>query len=415
MMRADNSLIDKRVYEFGSFRLNAVERVIERAGRPLSVAPKALDVLIALVESRGRIVEKEDLMRKVWPETFVEDNSLAFNVSVLRKLFRENGGALDVIETVPKRGYRFTAEVREVPQTEQTGGSAPQNAALNSLGPADTGNRLARTRKLLIALTTLTVIGIPIVIILAFYSHRTPKLTDRDKIVLADFTNTTGDPVFDGTLRQGLAVQLEQSPFLSLVSEERIQQIFRLMGRPADAGLTPEVAREVCERTASVVVLEGSIALFGSRYVLGLRARNCRTGNILDDEQTQAARKEDVLDALSQIASRFRTRVGESLQTLEKHDTPLAEATTTSLEALKAYSAASKVLSSTGSAAALPLFQRAIEIDPNFATAHAWLGRMYGDLGELALSAGSTSKAWQLRDRASDPERFLSALPTTFR
>ena len=152
--------------------------------------------------------------------------------------------------------------------------------------------------------------------------------------------------MFDGTLRQGLAIQLEQSPFLSLVSDERIQKALRLMGQPADARLTPELAREICERTASAAVLEGSIASLGSQYVLGLRARNCRTGDVLDEEQAQAARKEDVLNALSQIAGKFRTRVGESLATVEKHDTPLAEATTPSLEALKAYSAAWKVLSS---------------------------------------------------------------------
>ena len=239
------------------------------------------------------------------------------------------------------------------------------------------------------------------------YFHRAPKLTDKDTIVLADFINTTGDPVFDGTLRQGLAVQLEQSPFLSLVSEERIQKALGLMGRPADARLTPELAKEICERTASAAILEGSVASLGSQYVLGLRARNCRTGDVLDEEQAQAARKEDVLNALSQIASKFRTRVGESLSTVEKHSTPLAEATTPSLEALKSYSAARKVLSSTGDAAAVPLFKRAIEIDPKFAMAHAWLGRMYGDIDEPALSRESTSKAYQLRDRASDREKFF--------
>ncbi|HEV2388862.1 MAG TPA: protein kinase [Candidatus Acidoferrales bacterium] len=240
-----------------------------------------------------------------------------------------------------------------------------------------------------------------------FYFHRAPKLTDKDTIVLADFDNTTGDPVFDGALRQGLTVQLEQSPFLSLVSEERIQQSLRLMGQPADARLTPDLAREICERTASAAVLEGSIASLGSQYVLGLRARDCRTGDVLDEEQAQAARKEDVLNSLTQIASRFRTRVGESLATVEQHDVPLAEATTPSLEALKAYSAAQKVLSSTGSAAALPFFKRAVEIDPQFATAYAYLGRMYGDLGESDLSAQNTSKAYQLRGRSSDAEKFF--------
>jgi tetratricopeptide (TPR) repeat protein len=243
-----------------------------------------------------------------------------------------------------------------------------------------------------------------------FYLHRAPILTAKDTIVLAEFINSTGDPVFDGTLRQGLAIQLEQSPFLSLVSEERIQLMLRLMGQPADARLTAGLAREICERNASAAVLDGSIASLGNQYVLGLRAKNCRTGEILDEEQVQASRKEDVLNALSQMASRFRTQVGESLATVKQHDTPLAEATTPSLEALKAYSAAWRVLASTGSTAALPLFNRAAEIDPQFAMAHAMLGRIYGDIAESVLSAESTTKAYRLRDRTSERERaFVTA------
>jgi eukaryotic-like serine/threonine-protein kinase len=234
-----------------------------------------------------------------------------------------------------------------------------------------------------------------------------PKLTDKDTIVLGDFTNTTGDPVFDGALRQGLAVQLEQSPFLSLVSDQRIQGTLALMGRPPDARLTPELAKEICERTASAAVLDGSIAILGTQYVLGLRARNCRTGDVIDEEQVQAARKEDVLNALSQIASKFRRRVGESLATIEKHDTPLFEATTPSLEALKALSTGVKVSNTVGGAAAVPVLKRAIEIDPKFAMAHAILGLQYEAILESVLSAQSTTKAYQLRDRASDPERFL--------
>ena len=239
-----------------------------------------------------------------------------------------------------------------------------------------------------------------------FYFRHTPTLTNKDTIILADFANTTGDAVFDGTLRQGLAIQLEQSPFLSLVSEERIQGVLRLMGQPADARLTPDLAKEICERTASAALLEGSIASLGSQYVLGLRAKNCRTGDVLDEEQVQAARKEDVLNALSHIASTFRTRVGESLATVERHSTPLAQATTSSLDALKAYSAAQKLLSSSGDVAALSFFKRAIEIDPKFATAYASLARTYTDLEDPALAVESTATAYQLRDRASDREKF---------
>ncbi len=242
---------------------------------------------------------------------------------------------------------------------------------------------------------------------LYMYSHRAARLTDKDTIVLADFANTTGDPVFDGTLRQGLAIQLEQSPFLRLISEERIQHTLSLMNRSAGARLTPEVARELCERTGSTAVLEGSISGLGRQYVIGLRARHCRTGDVLDEEQAQAPTKEDVLASLSQIASLFRTRIGESLATVKQHDTPLAEATTSSLEALKTYSMGLKVLFSAGPAAAQPLFRHAVEIDPGFAMGHAFVGRTYGDIGESVLSAENLARAYALRNRTSDAERFF--------
>ncbi len=237
--------------------------------------------------------------------------------------------------------------------------------------------------------------------------RRAPKLTDKDTIVLADFENKTGDPVFDDTLRQGLSVELQQSPFLSLISDQRVRQTLGLMGQPKDARLTPEIAQQICERTTSAAILEGSIASLGSQYVLGLRARNCNTGEILDQEQIQAAKREDVLDSLSQIAHKFRVRVGESLATVETHSTPLREATTPSLEALKAYSTAMKVNLSSGGAEAIPFFRRAIEIDPEFALAHATLGLAYSNIGESVLSAESATKAWQLRDHTSDREKFF--------
>jgi serine/threonine protein kinase len=215
--------------------------------------------------------------------------------------------------------------------------------------------------------------------------HPPAKLTAKDTIVLADFTNSTGDPVFDETLRQGLVVQLEQSPFLSLVPDRRIRRTLLFMNLPADARLTPEIAQEIAVRTGSAAVVEGSIATLGSQFVVGLRASNCITGDVLANEQAQAARKEDVLGALSQIARRFRTRVGESLSTIEKHSTPLEEATTTSLEALKAYSTAWKANLSVGWARSLPLFQRAIAIDPDFAIGHAMVGFGYSMIGESAL------------------------------
>ena len=226
-----------------------------------------------------------------------------------------------------------------------------------------------------------------------------PTLTEKDTIVVADFTNQTGDPVFDDALRQGLSFELEQSPF-AVISDRKVQQILTLMGQSKDARVTPDIAQQICERTASAMTLEGSIASLGRQYVLGLRARNCTTGSLLDQQQVQAARQEDVLDALSQIARRFRTRAGESPATVEKHAT-LPEATTRSIEALKAYS-----LGRGRQSESIPLLRRAVELDPEFAMAHASLGLAYSADGESVLSAESTMKAWHLRDRVSDREKF---------
>jgi tetratricopeptide (TPR) repeat protein len=242
------------------------------------------------------------------------------------------------------------------------------------------------------------------------FFRRAPKLTNKDTIVLADFSNTTGDPVFDGTLRQGLAVELGQSPFLSLISDARIQRTLAQMKQPAGSRLTSTLAREICERTASAAVLEGSIQSLGGQYVLGLRAENCRTGDVLANEQARASRKEEVLDALTRIASKFRTRVGEALATVRQHETPLDEATTSSLEALKAYSTATRLNFTQGPAAAIPHLQRALAIDPQFAIANAYLGFMYSNMGESDLAAASTRNAYQLRDRTSDREKFFIEL-----
>jgi len=218
-------------------------------------------------------------------------------------------------------------------------------------------------------------------------------LTDKDTIVLADFTNTTGDPVFDGTLRQGLSVQLEQSPFLSLVSDQHIQQTLRLMDQKADAKLTPEIARELCQRTASTAVLDGSIAQIGTLYLLTLKATNCSSGELLASTEAQAESKSQVLSALGKATSEIRNKLGESLSTVQKFDTPLEQATTPSLEALQAYSLGRKASAAADWAAAVPFFQRAIRLDPNFAMAYARLGTSLSNIGETNLGAENSRKA----------------------
>jgi len=342
-------------------------------------------------------VTKDDLMKAVWPDTFVEEANLSRNIFMLRKALGETPQDHRYIVTVPGHGYRLVENVRVVPEVDVSV-TAASHTRVDVRIRETTGSKW-------VLLAGALVIAVSAGVFLASW-HPRPRLTEKDTVILADFSNSTGDPVFDGTLRQGLAVQLGQSPFLSLVPEGRVRRTLRLMGQPADARVTPEVAREVCERTGTSAVLEGSIASVGTQYVIGLRAKVCDTGDLLDDEQTQVATKEDVLTALTQMGSHLRTRLGESLASVEKHSTRLDEATTTSLEALRAYSLGWQLHAARGASASMPLFQRATEIDPQFAMAHASLGRIYADLDQSDLAAASIERAWQLRDHLSEPERL---------
>lgn len=231
-------------------------------------------------------------------------------------------------------------------------------------------------------------------------------LTDKDTIVLADFENKTGDPVFDDTLRQGLSVQLEQSPFLALIPENRVNQVLKLMGRPAADRLTAEVTREVCQRAGSKAMLTGSIVALGSHYVIGLKAVSCDSGDVLAEEQEQAESKEAVLKALDTAAVSLRRKLGESLNTVQKYATPLSEATTPSLEALEAYSLGLRASSAKGDTAALPFLKRAVELDNDFARAYAAMSAAYYTLNQGSRAAESARKAYELREKVSERERF---------
>ncbi len=247
-----------------------------------------------------------------------------------------------------------------------------------------------------------------------YFARKAHALTEKDTIVLGDFTNTTGDAVFDDTLKTALNVSLRQSPFLNVLSDSEVAKTLKLMTRPADTKLTPEVAHELCQRAGSKAYLAGTIGSLGSQYVLGLKAVNCRSGDTLAEEQVTAASKEKVLDTLGQAASQLRGELGESLATVQKLDVPLAEATTSSLEALQAYSLGNKARNEKGSAAALPYHQRAIQLDPNFAMGYRALGVDYFSLGELGRASEYYTKAFQLREHASEQEK-LSIAATYYR
>lgn len=240
-----------------------------------------------------------------------------------------------------------------------------------------------------------------------FYTrHPSSTLSEKDTIVIADFVNSTGDPVFEDTLKQALAVQLEQSPFLNIPSDRKIAATLRLMARVPDQPVTGETAREVCQRVGAKALLAGSIALLGTQYVIGLNAIDCNSGDALVKEQSVAQRKEDVLKALEKASTDIRPKLGESFASVRKFATPIEEATTSSLEALKAYSLSRKIWLQRGDATALPLMKRAIELDPNFALAYAAAAVFSTNLGQASLASENARKAYELRDRVSEREKY---------
>ena len=293
-------------------------------------------------------------------------------------------------------------------QSSASGSRAAAVQSASSQPSAMTSETSSRSK--LVAVAFLLIIAALIAGGLYYWSHRTAALTgaltDKDTIVLADFDNKTGDAVFDDTLKTALSVSLSQSPFLNVLSDDKVAATLQQMTRPADAKLTPDVARELCQRTGSKAFIAGSIASLGSEYVLGLKAVNCQNGEPLAQQQTTAASKEKVLDALGEAASKLRGQLGESLTTVQKLTTPLEQATTSSLEALQAYSLATKARREKGSAASLPYAQHAIELDSNFAMGYHAVGAGYSGLGEMGRASDYFAKAFQLREHASEREKL---------
>jgi eukaryotic-like serine/threonine-protein kinase len=307
------------------------------------------------------------------------------------------------LEKDRKLRYQSAAEIRTDLQRLKRDSDSGRAAA------AAIGSGLKPTRKSSrwVALTaaTIVIVGLAACCWL-FFSRKAHALTDKDTIVLADFANSTGDPVFDDTLRQALTVALNQSPFLNMLGENKVAATLKLMARPANTPLTPEVTRELCQRAGSKAYIAGSIASLGSQYVLGLKVVNCQSGDALAQEQVTASAKEKVLDALGQATAKLRGKLGESLTSISKFDVPLQEATTSSLDALKAYSLGLARYSEADTGGALPLLKHAIEVDPEFASAYAALGRVYQISGEGTLAELAIQRAYALRGRTSEREKL---------
>ena len=404
------------IFKFGEFQVDALARTLRRESEIVTLNRRAFDVLLYLVQNPGRVLTRDELLKNAWPDTFVDENSLAQSISALRRALEEKPGDNNYIVTLPGRGYQFVAAVQVVVPAALA--VVPDAATATSHGPSgvifqqhtirtsvitEENEQLSlpasRNRawvRLVVCLVAAAILTVPVAILAATWywrSHPTSKLTEKDTVVLADFDNRTGDQVFDGTLKTALSISLRQSPFLNLLSDSEVSKTLELMTRLPGTKVTPEVARELCVRAGSKAYIAGLIGSLGRDYVLRLKAVNCQSGDTLTEEQVTAA-------------SKLRGKLGESLATVQTFDVPLAQATTPSLEALKAYSLGIKAGGEKGSAAALPYFQRAIEIDPNFAMGYLLLGDYYNNLSEVGRASEYVTKAFQLRDHASEREKL---------
>jgi DNA-binding winged helix-turn-helix (wHTH) protein/tetratricopeptide (TPR) repeat protein len=408
----------KVVYEFGPFRVDPDRQILLRDDQPVAITPKAFETLLILVRHSREVVSKDELMKAVWPSAFVEESNLSQNIVVLRKALGDTPEDRRYIATLPGRGYRFAADVRTVVKNGENasakGYSDSQAAAPAASAPAERLHDLATSpprtvsRRFLLALPIGAALALLVLGAASFFRSRPPTAAvTAYPVLVADFANTTGDPVFDGTLRQGLAVQLEQSPYFNLISDSQIAETLRLMEQHDGSRLTDDLARQLCQRLGATAVIGGSIASLGPQYVLGLSAIQCSSGEILTEEQVTADSKSQVLSALAQGASELRGKLGESLSSIQQYNVPLEQATTSSLDALQAYTLGRKeMLVQTDNVGAIPFFERAIGLDSNFAMAHARLGTCYGNLGERVKAIEETTKAYQLVDRTSGLEKL---------
>lgn len=414
----------QHLFEFGHFQLDPANHLLLRDGQPVPLPPKAFDTLFLLVQNRGALMEREVLLETVWPDTFVEENNLTHYISMLRKTLGESENENQFIETVPKLGYRFVADVREVGEErgdlllakrtkthivirdeEEHEVSAPFEEAADARRIRPFG--IFRSRQQWKWLTAFAAVAILLASGLALYLHRPAKLTERDSILLADFENSTGEQVFDDTLRRALAVKLEESPFLNVVTDQQVRDTLRNMGKSPGERLTPSLAREVCQRRGARALLSGSVARLGSQYVIALEAINCATGDALGRAQADAANRDQTVKALGATATELRSKLGESLASIQKFDVPLEEATTSSLEALQAFSVGEKLRAKGLIADAIGFWERAIELDPQFAIAYGRLSGAYVGLGEPDRAREYSRKAFDLRGRCNAREKLI--------
>ncbi len=440
-----------KLLRFGVFELNLATEELRKEGIPIKLAPQPFQLLALLASHSGQVVTRDEVQKQLWDDdTFVDfEQGMNKCIKQIRNVLNDNAEKPLYIETIPRHGYRFLApvvsKVVEAPPPKVTesasgvhsfkqvmGGRLPPAQAATAAEPARQSAAVAadaapsasvspasaaapatvhpasdrQHRKLrgwwagaALALIALVAFGT------YWRTQRASALTDKDTIILADFDNTTGSPVFDAALREALTAELEQSPYLNVLPPQKVREQLRFMGQPVDTALKEDVARQICQRTGSKAMLMGSISSLGSHYPMALRAENCNNGDVLAIVQEEAENREQVVKKLNKMGTAMRAKLGESLASIQKYDTPIEQATTASLEALQAYSSALKTQETEGESAAIPFYKHAIELDSNFAMAYDRLGAAYGALNQPSLMAENLTKAFELRERTTEKEK----------
>jgi eukaryotic-like serine/threonine-protein kinase len=405
------------IIRFGVFEADVRVGELRKSGARIRMQEQPFQILLMLLEHPAEVVTREEIRQKLWPRDIFVDFEHGVNSAVarLRDALGDSADSPRYVETIPRRGYRFIAPVNGATPTHP---GSPVNGTLrvesdplldatSALSEQVEFVRSASNRHRWV--TTSIVAGLVLIVLTSasyFRFYNPHKLTETDSLVLADFANATADPVFDSALRQALAVELGESPFLRIVAEQRMRDTLRFMGRSPEERLTGATAREVCQRLGSKAVLSGQISQLADQYLIVLEAFNCATGDSIARVGAEAAKKADTLRALDKAATNIRQKLGESLSSIQKYDVPIERATTTSLEALKSFSLGQSERSRGDEPESVPFFQRAIELDPNFAMAYAVLGQVYANMGERAQASEYTQKAFERRDRTSDEEKF---------
>jgi DNA-binding winged helix-turn-helix (wHTH) protein/tetratricopeptide (TPR) repeat protein len=428
--------------EFEGYELDPYAYRLRRAGRTLKLERIPMEVLFLLVERRGNLVAREEIVAKLWGNDVFLDTDNAVNTAIrkIRMVLRDDPEKPRFVQTVTGKGYRFIAKVTEREEAPEVQTGPQIRGALETSGQHATDaahiiaeNPVAQQRaepleetpsvganakteesvgcwrywKILVSVAATA--GLALIVASYLYFHRVQRLTDQDTVVLADFINTTGDDVFSGTLRQGLAIQLEQSPFLRIMDDDQIQQDLRLMRIAPASRITNQIAHDICVREGAAAKIDGSIESLGKNYVITLQATTCRGGATLAREQIQASDKEHVLSALGTAVTAMRSKLGESLNSIQKLNRPLEQATTASLEALQNYTSGYSEMGQGQYLAAIPLLERAVSLDPNFAMAYHLLGAAFYNAGDIERSRECTHKAFALIDRVSEFERDIIA------